>query len=269
MAPSTGFYTIIMIMMATVLTRSAAVIASRDNCSGETMTPRTEAWSMFLPKFASGLLVLALPELSFASARNSSLHNDTIQISALVIALSAIGLFLLISTLNKKFERTQIVVKIAAESDPLWDRSLLIDCAREAFFHLQKFANDRNWAELQLYTTAHFIGHQRSEGSKRFSLGLFGESGEKELDLKEIDIVEAFDSTDRNKDRFCALMSGLVLDKRRATDFKRVSPNRSTHNEFGELWHFRRVDNLWLLDRIETNVSLVVAFSLMSGSNLN
>lgn len=155
---------------------------------------------------------------------------------------------------RKNKEAAALIEKFAA-SDSGWRMESLKQRIEECFYRVQEAWTKRNQDLARNYMSRRLYEKHREQTNRMIR------DGEKNI-LKNIEllgakIVEAIDYTDNSKDSFWAYIKGSMIDYT-VTDpeGKVIEGDPEVNGKFVELWKFTREDGRWVLDEIDSDVSL-------------
>jgi len=121
-----------------------------------------------------------------------------------------------------------------AKHDPGWEMEAIKKSARDAAAAVQRFAAGEPVPDLRRHLSAAFFERLSRQPPERRRL---------DVDLRRIQIVEAIDFVDDERDRVWVYLPGVIV-KTGPMDFE-------TRHDADQLWKFGRMSTRWVLDEID------------------
>ena len=131
------------------------------------------------------------------------------------------------------------------QKDKIWDHGSMIEQVKNVFYAVEKAKNKKDAEAVKKYTTAkayeqlaHLIGREKSK-----------QPIVQKVVLSEVSIIQVSVKSDKNPDRFIALITGKTK-LNESEDFRTAEENFGIKN-FSAYWHFLRQGEWWLLDKMK------------------
>lgn len=155
---------------------------------------------------------------------------------------------------RKSREAADLIERISA-ADGGWNMENLKNRVAECYFKVQEAWTERNQAIARGYMSRRLYENHKAETDLMIAKG--ERNVLKDIDLLEARIVEAVDYTDNSKDQFWVYIKGAMIDyKAREPGGEVISGKPHEQEKFTELWKFTRENGRWVLDEIDSEVSL-------------
>lgn len=165
---------------------------------------------------------------------------------------------------RKSREAADLIARISA-SDGGWNMENLKNRVAECYFKVQEAWTERNQEIAREYMSRRLYDKHKAETDLMIAKG--ERNVLKDIDLLEARIVEAVDYTDNSRDQFWVYIKGAMIDyKAREPGGEVISGKPHEQEKFTELWKFTREKGRWVLDEIDSEVSLDDLSSFRSGS---
>ena len=195
---------------------------------------------------------------TFARAGGSSSGRMGFWMTLLLIVL--LPFFLIYSGILKFFtsQRKKGAGKLINKleiTDSTWNERTMKTRAEEIFLNVQKAWMERNmdiakdFITNRLYTKYKFQTDDMTARSVKNVL--------QDIKLSPIEIFSVQDFRDNNKDTFSAKISGTMLDYEIDEKTNAITKGDMYKEHFFEdVWTFTRMQNTWMADEVDNNVSL-------------
>ena len=169
---------------------------------------------------------------------------------------------------RKKSRETEELLKKLAERDKIWDLESMKRRIKTAFFRIQEAWMQRDQTLAKDYMSASLFKKHESLTDKMLSEHKKNVLGK--IELSEIRIVEAADFKDDSEDSIWVYIKGSMIDYTvNALTMQVISGDPTEPERFNELWKFIRTPEGWVLDEIDSNVSIRDLINLASFSEDN
>jgi hypothetical protein len=151
-----------------------------------------------------------------------------------------------------KSGKAQKVLETCEQSESIWERVSLLKFTERAFYDIQHAWMNQNMDLAYGFITTrmyhdfqHGLAYQRKAGIYNF-LG--------EIDIKETRLVGIEDYGNNNLNKFTVYISGTMIDEiiKKGYTVRSSTPKKS----FNHLYHFVRENDMWLLNKVTTNLDL-------------
>lgn len=208
-----------------------------------------------------GLLILTLAvEFTFARAGGGGGSAGSGGILTTILAF-ILAPFLLIYgaivsvMLERKRNKAKRLLKQLESEDPLWNHRRMKARIEEVFFKVQNAWMERNQdlakdcMSERIYTKHKMQTDEMLKNGRKNILA--------KVNLKEAMIISVADYEDDKKDTFSAHIKGSMIDY--DVDDKTanvLSGDKTKIETFREIWHFIRLENKWVLDEIDQDVTM-------------
>ena len=170
--------------------------------------------------------------------------------------------------IRKKSRDAEELLKKLAERDKIWDLESMKGRIGTAFFRIQEAWMQRDQTLAKDYMSASLFKKHESLTDKMLSE--HKKNVLEKIELSEIRIVETADFKDDSADRIWAYIKGSMIDYTvNSLTLKLISGDPAEPECFRELWKFIRGPEGWVLDKIESNVSIRNLINLASFSENN
>ena len=165
---------------------------------------------------------------------------------------------------KKNREAAALIERISA-ADGGWNMENLKNRVAECYFKVQEAWTERNQEIARGYMSRRLYENHKAETDLMIAKG--ERNVLKDIDLLEARIVEAVDYTDNSRDQFWVYIKGAMIDyKAREPGGEVISGKPHEQEKFTELWKFTRENGRWVLDEIDSEVSLDDLSSFRSSS---
>ncbi|MGD9642084.1 MAG: Tim44-like domain-containing protein [Elusimicrobiales bacterium] len=165
---------------------------------------------------------------------------------------------------RKNQEAADLIARISA-ADSGWNMENLKSRVAECYFKVQEAWTGRDQEIARGYMSRRLYEKHKAETDLMIAKG--ERNVLKDIDLLEARIVEAVDYTDNSRDQFWVYIKGAMIDyKAREPGGEVISGKPHEQEKFTELWKFTRENGRWVLDEIDSEVSLEDLCSFRSGS---
>lgn len=139
--------------------------------------------------------------------------------------------------------------------DSKWNQEFIKSRIETIFFKLQQSITERDLTLVKDYLTEKMLKKQTDLIQHLINKKKINKL--ESIKLVESTIISVVDFKDDNKDIFSCHINGKMInyfvDEKTQ---KIISGDNSHYKPFEELWHFKRKDNNWLLDEIDTKVNI-------------
>jgi hypothetical protein len=154
----------------------------------------------------------------------------------------------------KKAAQTKQAIDKFSSKDPVWNTNNLIDVVNKTYFAVQnawmmcdqsicrEFVTDRLF-NLHKMQTDKMIANNRKNILENVS-------------LDSVEILQAVDYRDDSKDYFRAYIKGSMKDYEINTHLNILTDGDKEIRSFTELWLFKRNGENWLLDEIDSSITI-------------
>lgn len=165
---------------------------------------------------------------------------------------------------RKNREAAALIDRISA-ADGGWNMEALKNRVAECYFKVQEAWTERDQDIARGYMSRRLYDKHKAETDQMIAKG--ERNVLKDIDLLEARIVEAVDYTDNSRDQFWVYIKGAMIDyKAREPGGEVISGKPHEQEKFTELWKFTREGGRWVLDEIDSEVSLDDLSSFRSSS---
>lgn len=149
--------------------------------------------------------------------------------------------------LQKRIKKAKKDIDTASSKDFAWNREKLLEHAKQTFFSYQKDWSNNDKNAVKRYMTPSYAYHT---GLMIYNLELLGRQNIiSDVEIKQIDFVNAQDSDNNSQDYFSVLVEAQAKDVLQRNSDKKIL--FETKKPFLEYWTFVRSKNDWLLASIE------------------
>jgi len=187
--------------------------------------------------------------------RGGSGKFSWIHLIIIVSIIVIVGVAIFYSIVLYKNKKKKIAAKIINESnltDQLWNKTNLEDHVKKVYLLLQDAWQKQDLMLINQYITQHFFAindrileNQREENIINFI---------KVHKIESVEIIGAQDFKDNDYDRFSVLIKVYLYEYYTFNGV--VNENTRKDGTIEEILHFARLQNKWLLDGIQADVSV-------------
>lgn len=157
------------------------------------------------------------------------------------------GWFGKVSSRLKKKAKQQITQ--AAANDPAWDEATLTERVRQVFMQYQNDWSNFNYQNVYTYSTQSYAYHAQL---MMYAIKLRQRRNlVQSPEIKEMFVTNVVDLPDNNADSVTFYISAKANDQIIENVNGQENLLFSDNSEFGEYWNFVRVNDVWMLDKIE------------------
>ncbi|WP_018342429.1 TIM44-like domain-containing protein [Cytophaga aurantiaca] len=185
---------------------------------------------------------------------DSGNHMYTIILVLAVVALAVIfgGIPLLTKLKSRSAAK---VMTHASNKDTFWNTEELKKHAEKAFYEIQDAWENRNMDKVKDKVDKELYVHYKTlltEMLNRREKNILTQ-----IHIDETRIIGCEDYIDNSKDRYIGYIQGRLLDYLINEDTQEITKNSSkTLSNFSVSYHFVRNDNSWILEKIDTDVTM-------------
>ena len=209
-------------------------------------------------------MLLVYPDDVFARAGGSIGKRHSWWVLAIFGPFLAVYAAIITYHLNKKKKECRGLLRTIENSDELWSPDLMKYRIEQTFFKVQEA-----WMERDQSICRDFVSdrlYQRHEAQTDRLKALGHKNIMNGVSLEKATIVEIADYKNDDKDVFLANIEGSMVDYVIDEKTEVLIEGEKERAHFRELWKFRRIENDWKLDEIDSNVSIGDISSLSSFS---
>jgi hypothetical protein len=153
----------------------------------------------------------------------------------------------------KKYKQAKALLNKIAMQDTAWNIDSIKSRIEEAYFAIQ-----HSWRDRTIDSAREYISDRLYRKHKAQIEGMI-QSGTQnvmlDITLSSVKVLEVLDYADDAKDRFIALIEGAMIDKL-VNSQGVVIDGDDKKRRFKELWKFKREPHGWVLDEIDSDVSI-------------
>lgn len=163
------------------------------------------------------------------------------------------GMILMRKIRKRALETAQLVLRFSA-ADSAWELTHLESAVRTAFPIVQLAWMKRDQDICRAYVTDNLYAQHKQQTD-----ALIGKHRTNILEniiLNDVLIVQARDEPDNSKDCFWAFINGKMVDYEVDDKTKKITDGDKKLRDFMELWQFKRHGDQWLLNQIDSEVTL-------------
>jgi predicted lipid-binding transport protein (Tim44 family) len=153
----------------------------------------------------------------------------------------------------KKYREAKTLLARISESDSAWTIGELKVRIEQAYFAIQFAWRDRDASSAREYMSERLFQSHDSQLQDMKRNGT--KNVMKSISLNAVKIVEVLDYNNDEKDRFVALIEGAMIDYL-VNDAGEAIDGDEEERNFKELWRFKREPHGWVLDEIDSDVSI-------------
>lgn len=170
------------------------------------------------------------------------------------------GPFMLISAallsyhLSKKKAQSKAILSKIQQIDTVWNTDSIKARVEETFFKVQSAWMEKNQDIAKDYVTTRLYTKHKLQTDQLLKLGRTNIM--ENISLSSISIVEVTDFNDDAKDAFVVYIQGSMIDYVIDDVSHKVIEGVKESTDFSELWKFKRINNNWYLDEIDSDVSI-------------
>lgn len=211
-------------------------------------------------KFVLLIILTIVAECCFARAggggAGAAVAGGILTVILAFVLAPFIFIYAIIMTVlwRRKKRRAEHLANKLAEGDKMWNLHDMKARVELAFFKVQHAWMERNQELAREYMSQHIYEKHKAQTDAMISAGtkniLTG------MNILNIMITSVEDYADNSRDAFVALIKGRMTDYHIDEQTKQViKGNASKAEYFEELWRFIRVNDTWVLDEIDQEVS--------------
>jgi predicted lipid-binding transport protein (Tim44 family) len=152
----------------------------------------------------------------------------------------------------KKEVQAKKILNAAADSDKIWDAKNMKYLARAVFYKIQEALEKKDSSVVNEFCTPEFRLVLESHLKAKELNGIIIINSA--LNILETRIIGCEDQRDDNADRFVAYLGGKLRNTIVNPENLNIRDGKSLR--FSEAYYFVRNRNQWLLEQIESNVSI-------------
>ena len=184
----------------------------------------------------------------------SGSNNDVSGGSVLVIMLLTAIIWGLVAfsftlTMIARAAKTRKMINKANKFDAFWNEERMKKWSTQMFRVMQDCWMKRNMEPVQPLVSPELFMRYTLKLNRMKQLGHVNMI--KDIHIKSVKIVSAFDHKDDHKDRFTALIKGDLLDYTFHEETRGIIKNpEKEYEDFEDFYHFVRKGDVWLLDDI-------------------
>lgn len=153
----------------------------------------------------------------------------------------------------RKYKQAKQLLARLATNDQVWNLDSIKGRIEQAYFAIQYAWRDRTPENAKEFMSERLYLKHKSQITDMLNRGTRNEM--EDISLDSVKIVEVLDYLDDSKDRFIALIEGSMIDKL-VNSTGAVIDGDDKKRPFKELWKFKRELHGWVLDEIDSSVSI-------------
>lgn len=192
-------------------------------------------------------------DVQYAGLAEGNLLYTTLLILAVVALVVIFGANPLLTKLKSRSAAK--VMTHASNKDTFWNTDELKKHAEKTFYEIQDAWENRNMDKVkssvdkELYTNYSALLTAMKQRHEKNILT--------QIQIDETRIIGCEDYIDNSKDRYIGYIQGRLLDYVINEDTQEIIKNPSkTLSNFSVSYHFVRSDNTWILEKIDTDVTM-------------
>ena len=178
----------------------------------------------------------------------------------LVVVILIIGCIVPALLKLKSHFSTKIITH-ASNKDSFWDADQLKHHAEKTFRRMQRAWQERNTELVKSHVTAELYTEYKivlNQMKKRHEKSMLSN-----INFTETRIIGCEDFKDDSKDRYTAYIKGTLLDYTIDERFDTIIKNQQkTIEHFIDTYHFVRINNDWILEKIDNTVTVQDIFEV-------
>jgi hypothetical protein len=208
--------------------------------------------SYLLASLAIFVAIVVFPEEALARAGGARSKGGGILALVLWPLLAIYSAIVTYYAVLKYKQAKQLLARLAT-SDQVWNLDSIKGRIEQAYFSIQYAWRDRTPESAKEFMSERLYQKHKSQIADMLSRGTRNEM--EDISLDSVRIVEVLDYLDDSKDSFIALIEGSMIDKL-VNSAGVVIDGDNKKRPFKELWRFKREPRGWVLDEIDSSVSI-------------
>jgi Tim44-like domain len=153
----------------------------------------------------------------------------------------------------RKYKLAKQLMGKLATSDKAWNIDSIKARIEQAYFAIQYAWRDRNTESAKGFMSERLYLKHKTQLLDMRTRGL--RDVMEDISLDSVKIVQVLDYSDDAKDSFVALVEGSMIDYMVNADDAIIDGDKKKRS-FRELWKFKRETQGWVVDEIDSSVSL-------------
>jgi hypothetical protein len=153
----------------------------------------------------------------------------------------------------KKYKQAKALLNKIAMQDAVWNIDSIKSRIEEAYFAIQHSWRDRTIDSAREYISDRLYRKHKAQIEGMIQAG--NQNVMLDITLSSVKVLEVLDFVDDTKDSFIALIEGAMIDKL-VNSQGLVIDGDDKKRPFKELWKFKREPHGWVLDEIDSDVSI-------------
>lgn len=183
-------------------------------------------------------------------------------LSGIVGLLFLINYFLVVIIAYFKNLHVKKILKRIARKDDAWEYNKIQQGIKDCFYMVQEAWRCRNQRLAIEYTTQRLYTEHKTQldrMKRRKHVNILSD-----IKINKIDLIELHDFDDNDKDGFCALIHGSMVDYTVHETTRELIEGNKDSKKFIELWHFQRQGDKFVLSQIDDKVFFLNLINLNS-----
>jgi len=231
------------------------------------MNKKTKVAIYFLLLLGVGLIFFLFPDDSFARAGGRIGRRTSLWFLVIFGPFIAIYCAVITYYLVKKKKECKVLLEKIQNIDPVWSPDNLKSRVEETFFKVQEAWMERDQDIAKDYVSERLYRKHKMQTDRLLQLG--HKNIMHNISLNKATIVEVADYRDDSKDAFIAHIDASMIDYVVDENSGAIIEGEKERTSFEELWKFKRINNNWYLDEIDSDVSISDLSELMPFSEEN
>lgn len=153
----------------------------------------------------------------------------------------------------KKYKEAKLLLARIAADDGAWDIDAIKQRIEEAYFAIQYAWRDRDPGAAEKFMSDRLYSNHSIQLQDMVRRKIRNEM--RAIALNSVKVLEVLDYNDDSKDRFVALIEGSMIDYLVNESGQKIDGD-DANRSFKELWKFKRETHGWVLDEIDSDVSI-------------